>query len=116
MNGETKTAAGGAAPADRPCRIAVPRCNRQLMMALPNDLLPIAKIVNAKAISLEDAAKGYAEFDKGVAAKFVLDRAACWRRRPDCPRSGVRDLDDKESGPKGSAQAPTPPIHFEFTR
>jgi glutathione-independent formaldehyde dehydrogenase len=42
-------------------------------MALLNDRLPIAKIVNAKAISLEDAPKGYAEFDKGVAAKFVLD-------------------------------------------
>ncbi len=49
------------------------RYNRQLMMALLNDRLPIAKIVNAKAISLEDAAMGYAEFDKGVAAKFVLD-------------------------------------------
>jgi len=43
------------------------------MMALLNDRLPIAKIVNAKAISLEDAPKGYAEFDKGIAAKFVLD-------------------------------------------
>jgi glutathione-independent formaldehyde dehydrogenase len=49
------------------------RYNRQLMMALLNDRLPIAKIVNAKAISLEDAPKGYAEFDKGIAAKFVLD-------------------------------------------
>jgi glutathione-independent formaldehyde dehydrogenase len=49
------------------------RYNRQLMMALLADRLPIAKIVNAKAISLEDAPKGYAEFDKGVAAKFVLD-------------------------------------------
>ena len=49
------------------------RYNRQLMMALLNDRLPIAKIVNAQAISLEDAPKGYAEFDKGIAAKFVLD-------------------------------------------
>ena len=49
------------------------RYNRQLMMALLNDRLPIAKIVNAKAISLEDAPKGYAQFDKGIAAKFVLD-------------------------------------------
>jgi glutathione-independent formaldehyde dehydrogenase len=38
-----------------------------------NDRLPIAKIVNAKAIRLEDAPQGYAEFDKGIAAKFVLD-------------------------------------------
>ena len=49
------------------------RHNRQLMMALLNNRLPIAKIVNATAISLEDAPKGYAEFDKGIAAKFVLD-------------------------------------------
>src|SRR5580704_11978615 len=52
-----------------------PSCatNRQLMMALLNDRLPIAKIVNAKAISHEDAPKAYAEFDEGIAAKFVLD-------------------------------------------
>ena len=43
------------------------------MMALLNDRLPSAKIVNAKAISLEDAPNGVAEFDKGVAAEFVLD-------------------------------------------
>jgi glutathione-independent formaldehyde dehydrogenase len=49
------------------------RYNRQLMMALLSDRLPIAKIVNAKAIDLEDAPKGYAAFDKGIAAKFVLD-------------------------------------------
>jgi glutathione-independent formaldehyde dehydrogenase len=49
------------------------RYNRQLMMALLNDRLPIAKIVNAKSISLENAPDGYAEFDKGIAAKFVLD-------------------------------------------
>jgi glutathione-independent formaldehyde dehydrogenase len=43
------------------------------MMALLADRLPIAKIVNAKAIDLEDAPRGYGEFDKGIAAKFVLD-------------------------------------------
>jgi glutathione-independent formaldehyde dehydrogenase len=43
------------------------------MTALLNDRLPIATIVNAKAISLEDAPKGYAQFDQGIAAKFVLD-------------------------------------------
>ncbi|HEY1930336.1 MAG TPA: formaldehyde dehydrogenase, glutathione-independent [Caulobacteraceae bacterium] len=47
--------------------------NRQLMMALLHDRLPIADIVNAQVISLEDAPSGYAEFDKGVAAKFVID-------------------------------------------
>ncbi|MEJ0046587.1 MAG: formaldehyde dehydrogenase, glutathione-independent [Rhodospirillales bacterium] len=49
------------------------RYNRQLMVALLNDRLPIAKIVNAKAIDLEEAPRGYAEFDKGMAVKFVLD-------------------------------------------
>jgi glutathione-independent formaldehyde dehydrogenase len=34
------------------------------MMALLNDRLPIAKIVNAKAIRLEDAPEGYAELSK----------------------------------------------------
>jgi glutathione-independent formaldehyde dehydrogenase len=46
---------------------------QQLMMALLNGRLPIAKIVNARAINLEDAPKGYAQFDQGFAAKFVLD-------------------------------------------
>jgi glutathione-independent formaldehyde dehydrogenase len=43
------------------------------MQAILYDKLDIAKIVNARVISLEDAAQGYAEFDKGVAEKFVLD-------------------------------------------
>src|SRR5260370_17168658 len=48
------------------------RYNRQLMMALLADRLPIAKIVNAKAISLEDASKGYAESDKTTPPKSLL--------------------------------------------
>ena len=47
--------------------------NRQLMQAILHERLPIADIVNATIIPLEDAAKGYASFDKGVAQKFVLD-------------------------------------------
>jgi len=47
--------------------------NRQLMMALLHDRLPIADIVGAKVISLEEAPSGYGEFDKGVAAKFIID-------------------------------------------
>jgi glutathione-independent formaldehyde dehydrogenase len=47
--------------------------NRQLMQAILHDRLPIAKIVNATVISLKDAPKGYADFDSGVAKKFVLD-------------------------------------------
>ena len=44
----------------------VMKYNRQLMMAFLNDKVSIAKNVNAKAIPLEDAAKGYAEFDAGA--------------------------------------------------
>ena len=47
--------------------------NRQLMQAILHDRLPIADIVNAKVISLEDAAQGYESFDHGAAQKFVLD-------------------------------------------
>lgn len=47
--------------------------NRQLMQAILHDRLPIADIVNAKIIPLEDAARGYESFDKGAAVKYVLD-------------------------------------------
>ena len=49
------------------------RYNRQLMQAILHDRIPIAKIVNAQVISLEDAPKGYADFDKGAPMKFVID-------------------------------------------
>ena len=47
--------------------------NRQLMQAILHGRLPIAKIVNAQIISLEDAVAGYDAFDHGAAKKFVLD-------------------------------------------
>jgi len=47
--------------------------NRQLMQAILQDRLPIAKIVNASVITLDEAPRGYGDFDKGVARKFVLD-------------------------------------------
>ncbi len=47
--------------------------NRQLMMAILHDRLPIAKIVNATVIPLDQAPQGYADFDKGAAKKYVLD-------------------------------------------
>jgi glutathione-independent formaldehyde dehydrogenase len=49
------------------------RYNHQLMMAILHDRLPIAKIVNAQVISLEEGPKGYEIFDHGAAVKFVLD-------------------------------------------
>ncbi|GBR04052.1 formaldehyde dehydrogenase, glutathione-independent [Acetobacter oeni] len=49
------------------------RYNRQLMQAILHGRLPIAEIVNATVISLEDAPQGYRDFDKGAPRKFVLD-------------------------------------------
>ena len=43
------------------------------MQAILNDRLPIAKIVNATIISLDEAPQGYENFDKGAAKKYVLD-------------------------------------------
>ncbi|MBR8744061.1 formaldehyde dehydrogenase, glutathione-independent [Nocardiopsis sp. MG754419] len=51
----------------------VMKYHRQLMMAILNDRVQIAKAVNAVAISLEDAPEGYQSFDKGAASKYVLD-------------------------------------------
>ena len=47
--------------------------NYQLMQAILYDRLPIAKIVNATVISLDEAPQGYKQFDDGAARKFVLD-------------------------------------------
>ena len=51
----------------------VKRYNRQLMNAILNDRAQIAKAVNATVISLDEAPRGYQEFDSGVAKKFVID-------------------------------------------
>ncbi len=47
--------------------------NRQLMQAILYDRIKIAKAVNVQVISLDDAPKGYKDFDKGAAKKFVID-------------------------------------------
>jgi glutathione-independent formaldehyde dehydrogenase len=47
--------------------------NRGLMMSILHDKAHIADAVNATVITLDDAPRGYAEFDSGVAEKFVLD-------------------------------------------
>lgn len=51
----------------------VMRYNRQLMMAILYDRVQIAKAVNAEVIPLEEAPRGYQEFDQGAAKKYVLD-------------------------------------------
>ena len=47
--------------------------NRGLMMSILHDKAQIAKAVNATVISLDDAPRGYQEFDKGAAKKYVID-------------------------------------------
>jgi len=47
--------------------------NRNLMQAILFDKIQIAKAVNVTVISLDEAPKGYEDFDKGAARKFVLD-------------------------------------------
>ncbi len=51
----------------------VMKYHRGLMQAILHDRVSIARNVNAQAISLEDAPRGYAEFDAGAATKFVLN-------------------------------------------
>lgn len=49
------------------------RYHRELMGAILHDRVQIAKAVNAQVITLDDAPRGYEDFDKGSAEKFVLD-------------------------------------------
>ncbi len=51
----------------------VMRYNRNLMMAILHDKIKIAKNVNVQMIKLDDAPKGYVDFDKGAAKKFIID-------------------------------------------
>jgi glutathione-independent formaldehyde dehydrogenase len=51
----------------------VMKYHRQLMQAILYDKIKIADAVNVQVISLTDAPKGYDDFDKGAAKKFVLD-------------------------------------------
>jgi glutathione-independent formaldehyde dehydrogenase len=47
--------------------------NRGLMMSILHGKAQIAKAVNATVIPLDDAPRGYQEFDQGAARKYVLD-------------------------------------------
>jgi len=51
----------------------VMKYNKKLMNAILNGKIDIANCVNVQVISLDDAPKGYKDFDKGAANKFVLD-------------------------------------------
>ena len=56
-----------------PGQCPVLKYNRGLMMSILHDKAQIAKAVNATVISLDDAPRGYQEFDKGAAKKYVID-------------------------------------------
>ena len=51
----------------------VMKYNKDLMNAILYDKIQIADAVNVEMISLDDAPKGYADFDAGAAKKFVID-------------------------------------------
>lgn len=51
----------------------VMKYHRSLMNAILYDKIKIAKAVNVEVISLQDAPRGYRDFDKGAAKKFVID-------------------------------------------
>ena len=51
----------------------VMKYNRQLMQAILWDRIKIADTVGVEVITLDDAPKGYAEFDAGAPKKFVID-------------------------------------------
>ena len=51
----------------------VMRYHRQLMNTILNERCQIAKAVNATVISLDEAPKGYEDFDHGAAQKYVLN-------------------------------------------
>ncbi|MGP4021189.1 formaldehyde dehydrogenase, glutathione-independent [Saccharopolyspora sp. 5N708] len=51
----------------------VKRYNRKLMNMILAGKAEIAKAVNATTISLDQAPRGYAEFDRGEARKYVID-------------------------------------------
>jgi glutathione-independent formaldehyde dehydrogenase len=59
----------------------VMKYNRGLMMAVLHERIQIAKAVNTTVISLDEAPRGYADFDKGVARKFVIDPHGTLKRK-----------------------------------
>ena len=51
----------------------VMKYHRQLMRAILHGKINPAKAVNAQVISLDDAPKGYKEFDGGKSVKYLID-------------------------------------------
>jgi glutathione-independent formaldehyde dehydrogenase len=59
----------------------VMKYNRALMMAILYDKIQIAKAVNVTVITLDEGPKGYKDFDKGAAKKFVIDPHSSFSRK-----------------------------------
>jgi glutathione-independent formaldehyde dehydrogenase len=51
----------------------VMKYNRGPMMAILQDRIQIAKAVNVEVITLDDAPRGYHDFDAGASKKYVID-------------------------------------------
>jgi len=51
----------------------VMKYNRGLMQAILYNKVQVAKNVNVQMISLDEAPKGYVDFDKGAAKKYIID-------------------------------------------
>lgn len=51
----------------------VMKYNRQLMQAILYERIQVAKAVNVEVIKLDDAPRGYKDFDRGASKKFVID-------------------------------------------
>ncbi|MGH9803035.1 MAG: formaldehyde dehydrogenase, glutathione-independent [Blastocatellia bacterium] len=51
----------------------VMKYHRQLMQAILYGKINVAKAVNVQVITMDNAPKGYKDFDKGAAKKFVID-------------------------------------------
>ena len=60
----------------------VKKYNRQLMNMILADKAHIAKAVNAVTIGLDEAPRGYQEFDQGAAKKYVIDPHGMVRLTP----------------------------------
>lgn len=58
----------------------VMKYNRALMQAILWDRINIAEVVGVEVISLDDAPRGYAEFDAGAPRKYVLDPHSMLKR------------------------------------
>jgi glutathione-independent formaldehyde dehydrogenase len=81
----------------------VMRYHRGLMNAILNDRVQIAKAVNATVITLDDAPKGYKDFDKGASKKFVLNPHGLLKQRG----ASQRGTSQRRASQRGTSQRRT---------